>query len=127
MYKGTAGGWAVQFSAARDAQVAADTAALSGTGTHTGAGVFAFIQAIETYGTSLSYDAMLRCMLQVLQSVNPGAGAQLGLGGGGGGGGGLMATVGGALSGLFDKLGMSGQTPMLSSNLAFDLSTPLMI
>lgn len=44
--QGTAGGRAVQISAASDDQVAADTSALSG-GTHTGAATFSFIQAIE--------------------------------------------------------------------------------
>lgn len=45
-YKGTNGGFAVQFGACKDSQTAADTASLSG-GTHTGAATFLFIQACE--------------------------------------------------------------------------------
>jgi hypothetical protein len=119
VWKGTAGGWAVQIAASRDAQVAADTAALSGTA-HTGAATFAFIQAVELYGTSLTYDALLRSMLHVLHSVSPETGPSFD----GGLGGGLMALLSGVVGG---GAAMSGQTPLLSSNLAFELTTPIMI
>ena len=59
-YKGTAGGLVVGISASRDKQVAADTSALAAGGSHTGAATFTFIQSIEAYGTSLSYEALLR-------------------------------------------------------------------
>lgn len=59
-YKGTAGGLVVGISASRDKQVAADTSQLAAGGSHTGAATFTFIQSIEAYGTSLSYEALLR-------------------------------------------------------------------
>jgi hypothetical protein len=46
-YKGTSGGLAVQFGACKDSQTAADTSALSGDNTSTGAATYLFIQAIE--------------------------------------------------------------------------------
>ena len=58
-YKGTRGGEAIQFGAARDNQTAADTAQLSGH-VSTGACTFAFIQAIERAGTHISYGELLR-------------------------------------------------------------------
>ena len=49
-----------------------------------------------------------------------------GLGGGGGAaGGGIMGKLNSLLSGALDAAGMSGQTPCLTSNCAFDLNTPL--
>ena len=59
-YKGSAGGLVVGISASRDKQVAADTSQLAAGGSHTGAATFTFIQSIEAYGTSLSYEALLR-------------------------------------------------------------------
>ena len=59
-YKGTAGGLVVGISASRDKQVAADTSQLAAGGSHTGAATFTFIQSVEAYGTSLSYEALLR-------------------------------------------------------------------
>lgn len=120
VWKGTAGGLAIQIAASRDAQVAADTAALSGTA-HTGAATFAFCNAVETYGTAVTYDTLLRSMAAVLESVaGPSGGG--GLGALGGGGGGLLGLLSGVLGG---SAVMSGQTPLLSSNLAFELSSPL--
>lgn len=116
VYKGTAGGLAVQIAASRDAQVAADTAALSGTA-HTGAATFSFIHAIEHYGTSISYGALLASMKAVLDSVTGGSPVD-GLAG-------ALGSLGGLLSGALDKLGMGGQTPVLCANWAFDLNTPL--
>ena len=58
VYKGTAGGEAIQFGASRDSQTAADTAALSGT-VSTGAATFCFIEAVEKLGTSVSYGRLL--------------------------------------------------------------------
>ena len=54
--------------------------------------------------------------------------SSLGGGGGGGGGGavgGIMNKLNSLLSGALDAAGMSGQTPCLTSNFAFDLNTPL--
>lgn len=131
-YKGTAGGLVVGISASRDKQVAADTSQLAAGGSHTGAATFTFIQSIEAYGTSLSYESLLRNMKTVLDaSVNHGPSSGLaGLGlpsslGGGGGGGGIMGKLNSLLSGALDAAGMSGQTPCLTSNFAFDLNTPL--
>lgn len=133
-YKGSAGGLIVGISASRDKQVAADTSQLAAGGSHTGAATFTFIQSIEAYGTSLSYEALLRNMKSVLDaSVNSGPSsglAGLGLptslgGGGGGAAGGIMGKLNSLLSGALDAAGMSGQTPCLTSNFAFDLNTPL--
>ena len=191
-YKGTAGGLVVGISASRDKQVAADTSQLAAGGSHTGAATFTFIQSIEAYGTSLSYEALLRnvsggaslsffsiqlffdlfsapppltLLLSFLSlslsrararffplsqinqqienkqmktvlddSVNngpssglAGLGLPVSLGGGGGGGtaGGIMGKLNSLLSGALDAAGMSGQTPCLTSNFAFDLNTPL--
>lgn len=120
-WKGTAGGFAVQFSAATDQQTAADTASLSG-GVATGAATFSFIKSMEALPNP-SYGDLLLSMHRILN--------QAGLGGGGGGGGGmpppmmgggldsmLMAMLGGAGGGS----GFRGQEPVLSSNYAFDLS-----
>lgn len=118
VHKGTAGGLAVQVAASRDAQVAADTSALSGSA-HTGAATFAFIHAVETYGASISYGALLSSMKAVLDSVTGGSPADSLSG--------ALGSLGGLLSGALDKLGMSGQTPVLCANWAFDLGTPLNI
>lgn len=61
-----------------------------------------------------------------VNSGNPSAGlASLGLGGGGTVGGGIVGKLNSLLSGALDAAGMSGQTPCLTSNFAFDLNTPL--
>jgi len=112
-FKGTAGGWVVAFSASRDKQTAADTNALSGTGEHTGAATYAFIEAIEATGGSVSYGELLARMKATLDAVNPGAAPSVGGG-----------MVGRLLTGLMDAAGASGQTPAITSNLAFDLNAP---
>lgn len=128
-YKGTQGGLCVGISASRDKQVAADTSQLSGT--HTGAATFTFVQSIEAHGTQITYETLLRNMKAVLDaSVNSGGAsaglASLGLGGSGGGAaGGIMGKLNSLLSGALDAAGMSGQTPCLTSNFAFDLNTRL--
>lgn len=122
MYKGTAGGFAVQFGAARDSQVAADTAQLSGT-VSTGAATFAFIQAIEKEGVAISYGRLLHAMFDTMRSSvgvsssapgapQPPGGAALG---------GLL----GALLGVGMMGSMRGQNPVLSASEAFDLNSPL--
>jgi hypothetical protein len=117
VYKGTAGGWVVAFSAARDKQTAADTAALSGTGAHTGAATYAFIAALEATGGAGSYGELLARMKATLDAVNPGAAGPVG----GAAGGGMLGRL---LTGLLDAAGASGQTPAITSNLAFDLNAP---
>ena len=124
-WKGTGGGFAVQFSASTDQQTAADTAKLSG-GVPTGAATFSFIKAIEERGgREVTYGELLLGMWRTLQQA--GLGEQGGGGGGGyqdpmmmGGGGLLMAMLGGG--GGLGGAGYRGQTPILSSNYAFDLS-----
>ena len=118
VWKGTAGGFAVAVSAARDRQTAADTSALSTDGAHTGAATYAFIAAIEAVGTAISHGALLASMKATLDSVNPGAAPPVGAAGG---------MLGRLLQGLMDAAGASGQTPALTSNLAFDLNAPLCI
>jgi hypothetical protein len=54
-----------------------------------------------------------------------GLGLPSSLGGGGGAAGGIMGKLNSLLSGALDAAGMSGQTPCLTSNFAFDLNTPL--
>ncbi len=114
-YKGTAGGFVVAFSASRDKQTAADTAALSGTGEHTGAATYAFIAALEGSGCAISYGGLLASMKATLDAVNPSAVPSMG-------GGGMVDKL---LSGLLDAAGASGQTPAITSNLAFDLNAPV--
>ena len=108
----------VQFSASRDKQTAADTNALSGAA-HTGAATYAFIQAVEALGPTASYGALLASMKATLDSVNGGGAAGLGLPSGGGG------VFGKLMSGVLDAAGMSGQTPVMCTNVAFDIWSPL--
>jgi metacaspase-1 len=122
--KGTSGGLAVQFGSSRDQQVSADTAALSGT-VSTGAATWAFINAIEKLGTSISYGRLLHEMSDTLHRAV----------GGGGGGGAPMPELPGLL-GLLLGVGMvglggggsgGGQNPVLSASQPFDLNSPLML
>jgi hypothetical protein len=110
-YKGTNGGFAVQFSASRDFQTAADTTKLSG-GVATGAATFSFISALEKRGLNISYGDLLVTMYNTLQMAGLGAS-----GGGGGGGGGFL---GGLLLGGGGSF--RGQEPTMSSAWAFDLN-----
>lgn len=106
-YKGTAGGFAIQFGASRDSQTAADTATLSG-GVPTGAATFSFIQALERRGLNISYGDLLVEMYNTL--------ARAGLGAGGGqpsGGGMLDSMLGGLLGG---GMAFRGQEPVMSAN-----------
>lgn len=107
--KGTAGGFCVQFGAARDFQAAADTTRLSG-GVPTGAATFSFIQAIERRGLNISYGDLLVEMYNTLQMAGLG-----GSGGGGGLDGMLLGMLGGGAS-------FRGQEPVMSANYAFDLN-----
>jgi hypothetical protein len=109
-YKGTNGGFAVQFGASRDHQTAADTAKLSG-GVPTGAATFSFISALERRGLIISYGDLLVEMYNTL--ARAGLGASSGGGGGGGFLGGLLLGGGG---------GFRGQEPVMSANYAFDLN-----
>ncbi|GAB4823694.1 hypothetical protein N2152v2_010740 [Parachlorella kessleri] len=115
--KGTAGGFCVQFGAAKDSQVAADTAAMSGTGVSTGAATYSFIQAIEHRSGSITYGALLMAMHNTLMAATGGGG---GMGGGMAGGGSLNALLGSLLGG--STSGFRGQEPVLSCNYAFDLN-----
>lgn len=116
-WKGTAGGRAIQISAASDHQVAADTNRLSG-GTHTGAATFSFIQAVEKCGGNISYGQLMTEMHRVLDK---GAGAAPAMPSSGGGlAGGLLGML---LGGSAGSSGLNrGQTPVLSCNEAFDLN-----
>lgn len=124
-WKGTGGGFAVQFSASSDHETAADTAKLSG-GVPTGAATFSFIKAIEQKGgKDITYGDLLLGMWHTLHQA--GLGAQSG---GGGYGGAPPQTMGGGLDGMLMAIlggvgggaGFRGQSPTLSSNYAFDLS-----
>ena len=114
-WKGTAGGFAVQFGASNDAQTAADTSGMSSDGAHTGAATFSFIQAIEHSSGNISYGALLGEMDTQLRGA---------VGGGGGGGGGGLGLGGllGSLLGEVNTGSMRGQSPVLSANYAFDLN-----
>lgn len=112
-WKGTAGGRAIQVSAASDHQVAADTNKLSG-GTHTGAATFSFIQAIEQFGTNISYGQLMTNMHRVLDKGSSGQ-PQMPSGGGG-----LLSML---LGGGSSMGAQRGQTPVLSCNEPFDLNT----
>jgi metacaspase-1 len=116
VWKGTAGGFVAAFSASRDKQTAADTSALSGDGSHTGAATYALIAAIEAAGPAITYGALLASMKATLDAVSGGPGPAVGDG-----------VVGRLLQGLLDAAGASGQTPSITSNVAFDLNTPLCI
>eukprot|EP00884_Botryococcus_braunii_P000501 jgi/Botrbrau1/10451/Bobra.0133s0058.1 len=116
MYKGTAGGEVFQFGASRDKQKAADTQALSGYAS-TGAATFSFIQGIERWGPYVTYGQLLLDMTYTLQTVNSSAMPTGGVG--------IFSKV---LNSALDFLGLSGQTPVLSSNAPFDMmSRPLCI
>ena len=123
--KGTSGGIALAFSAARDGQVAADTAALSGT-VSTGAATFAFISAIEKDGTNITLGRLLHSMHELLSrsiGTADGDGA-----GGSSGGGGAMPSLGGILGQLLGVnlgLGRGGQNPVLTASSAVDLNSPI--
>lgn len=104
--KGTAGGFCVQFGAARDSQTAADTSALSGN-VSTGAATYAFIQAIESRGTQLSYGDLL---MQMASTLHAATGRQ-------------QQSAGGLLGALLGApTNYRGQEPVLSANYAFDLN-----
>jgi len=115
VYKGTAGGRAVQIAACSDAQTAADTNSMSRT-VHTGAATYCFIEGVERGGVQQSWIQLLHHMGHAIKGALGGGAPSLSgtslinllVGGGGSFGGG-----GGA------------QTPQLSSNEAFDLNEPL--
>lgn len=128
-WKGTAGGFAVQFGAAMDSQTAADTRQLSG-GVATGAATFCFIKAVEDLGIqNVTYGDLLLSMSRTLR--------QAGLGGDGGGGypqygggaqmqgllggGGLEGMLTAMLQGAGGGSHFRGQEPVMSANYAFDM------
>jgi len=118
-WKGTGGGFVVQFSAAKDNQTAADTAKLSG-GVATGAATFCFIKAIEdSAGRNLTYGDLLLAMSRTLQAAglsnsgNSGMTMQLG--------GGLDSMLMAMLAGAGGGSGFRGQEPVMSANYAFDM------
>ena len=126
--KGTAGGIALAFSAARDGQVAADTAALSGT-VSTGAATFAFISAIERDGTDVSLGRLLHSMHELLSRSIGTAGGD---GAAGSGGGSTAAAAIPSLGGILGQLlgvnlgsGRGGQNPVLTASSAVDLNSPI--
>lgn len=124
--KGTKGGIALAFSAARDGQVAADTAALSGT-VSTGAATYAFISAIERDGTDITLGRLLHSMHELLsRSIGTAEGE-----GAGGGGGSAAAVPSLNLTGILGQLlgvnlgSRAGQNPVLTASAAVDLNSPI--
>ena len=118
----------MQFSAATDAQTAADTAKLSG-GVATGAATFCFIKAIEDRGLeNITYGDLLLGMSRTLQRAGLGAS-----GGGGAPGGGMPMMGSGGLDSMLMMMlgaaggmgggggGFQGQEPVMSANYAFDM------
>ena len=83
-----------------------------------------YVQAIERYGTRITYGDLLTFMTHTLQAANPGAGQGLtGL---------IPQSLGHygdmlrhVMDGALDYAGMSGQTPVMCCNMPFDLSRPL--
>jgi len=122
--KGTDGGIALAFSAARDGQVAADTAALSGT-VSTGAATFAFISAVERDGANVSLGRLLHSMHELLsRSIGTAAGD----GAGGSAAAPAMPSLGGILGQLLGVnlgVGRGGQNPVLTASSAVDLNSPI--
>jgi len=110
--KGTSGGFAVQFSASADHEYAADTSSLAG-GVATGAATFAFIQALERRGLTITYGQLLVEMYHTLMRA--------GLGQNAGGGGGYDPFFGSLMGGASR---LRGQTPSMSANYAFDFNAP---
>lgn len=95
-WKGTNGGFCVQFSAALDSQTAADTSKLSG-GVATGAATFCFIKAIEERGgQNLTYGDLLLAMWHTLHQAGLGTNNHPQ---GGGKGSGLTSSLGAILGG----------------------------
>ena len=64
VYKGTAGGRAIQFGAASDDQTAADTNKLSGS-VSTGAATFSFIQVTYSLFNPMTHSSLYSCHIQV--------------------------------------------------------------
>eukprot|EP00192_Tetraselmis_astigmatica_P004385 CAMPEP_0117667254 /NCGR_PEP_ID=MMETSP0804-20121206/10853_1 /TAXON_ID=1074897 /ORGANISM="Tetraselmis astigmatica, Strain CCMP880" /LENGTH=429 /DNA_ID=CAMNT_0005474937 /DNA_START=80 /DNA_END=1369 /DNA_ORIENTATION=- len=114
VYKGTAGGRAIQISACSDQQTAADTNAMSRS-VHTGAATYSFIEAIERGGSHQSWAQLLQQMSIAIKNALGGAGGS--------------SMQGSSLIGLLLGGGSLGggrsQTPQLSSNEAFDLNEPI--
>ena len=98
-WKGTNGGFCVQFSAALDSQTAADTARLSG-GVATGAATFCFIKAVEDRaGQNLSYGDLLLAMWHTLHEAGLGTNNHPQSGAKAGGGSSLTSSLGSLLGG----------------------------
>ena len=72
-------------------------------------------QAIERNGTSISYRVLLEAMYQTIASIS-GTHPQT-----------MGGFLGKFLDGAMDFAGMSGQSPCLCSNVAFDMNRPLAI
>ncbi|CAL5224264.1 g6922 [Coccomyxa viridis] len=130
VWKGTNGGEAFQFGAARDAQTAADTSQLSGN-VSTGAATFSFIQAVERVGTNISYGRLLDEMSRTLADMGHGGGAGSGqpLSDPFAGVGGLLGTLLGGSS-MFQgpqQVQAQNQSPVLSANSCFDINRTLAI
>lgn len=73
-------------------------------------------QAIERNGTNISYRMLLEAMYYTIASIS-GSGPPPSMGG----------FLGKFLDGAMDFAGMSGQSPCLCSNVAFDMNRPLAI
>ena len=113
--KGTSGGFAVQFSASADDEVAADTTSLAA-GVPTGAATFSFIQALERRGLNISYGDLVIEMYRTLMSAGLGGSGEQQLG---------ADSMFGLLLGGAGRL--RGQTPTISANYAFDFAHPFRI
>lgn len=120
VFKGTAGGTAICFSACDDKQTSADTTHFART-TATGAMTYCFIQAVE-HVPNATYETLMQHMIKTLKSAK------------GGGGGGLAmdpaaGLLGMLIGGAFSSALASGgagfrQHPQISSDKKLDLRQP---
>lgn len=113
----------VQISASEDHQVARDGISAN---IRIGAATYCFTQAILTHGTTQTYAQLIKHMATALRAATGRAGPNLSLGGWGDT---FMSVVGGTKWALLLKVARlllpSGQSPVLSSNRVFDLSTTI--
>ncbi len=74
-----------------------------------------FVQAIEKYGTGISYMRLLEGMFYTIASLKGGPVPSMG------------GFLGKLMDGAMDAMGASGQSPCLCANVPFDLNRPLAI
>ena len=87
-------------------------------GTHQPFKWLPLVQAVERWGTGMSYGALLHNMTETLNQVQPGGNFGLdNLGG----------TLGSLMNSAMDLVGMGGQRPVMAANWPFDLNRPLAI